>query len=102
MIMTRDTKQMLGKSMANFAARSSRRVCLQAKQKKTTTYFIFSNSRVVVLDLELELAIDPKTGMKNYIANGGIRLSTGKPIKTAKGYISEKLRLTIEAGRRYQ
>ncbi|KAI5843816.1 NIMA-interacting protein tinc [Morchella snyderi] len=54
------------------------------------------------IDERIELAIDPQTGMKNYIANEHIReLNNGERMYTSAGLVRDLLRRSIELGRSY-
>lgn len=54
------------------------------------------------IDEETELAIDPETGMKNYIANERIgRLQNGEEMSTSAGLVRRLFTKSIELGRSY-
>ncbi|KAI5810557.1 heterokaryon incompatibility protein Het-C-domain-containing protein [Pyronema omphalodes] len=54
------------------------------------------------IDEEIELGIDPETGMKNYIANENIdRLSNGDEMHTSSKLLRDLFRRSIEMGRDY-
>ncbi|KAA8893867.1 heterokaryon incompatibility protein Het-C-domain-containing protein [Sphaerosporella brunnea] len=54
------------------------------------------------VDEEIELGIDERTGLKNYIANESIRrLSNGEQMYTSAGLVRKLFTRSIELGRRY-